>query len=103
MNNSMIVLVLSMWYGLISQVAISLGVTTSFIERPERFSELHPSSGFSAIVDGFMTVVVWVVNNIGSLVQLMFFQTDIHPLVNVILFTPLALTMGYIVLKLARG
>lgn len=102
MNNTLLIIVVTAWLGVISQLAIQFGVTTSFLQLPTTFTPLH-GSGFLAIVDGFMTVAVWIINNVASIMQILTFQVNINPYANLMLFTPIALGFVYLVLKLVRG
>lgn len=99
MNNTEIVFRVSIFNIIVSQVALALGITTSVIESasPLAFNE------DVSIAEALLFPITLIINNLGSIAQLLTFQVNIPPIWNTLIFTPVALTLIYMIISLFRG
>lgn len=84
MNNMIVVLVVGAFYAFISEVSLSLGITTTKIE--------YPTGLFDSIT-----------NNVNSFLQLAFFQADMPAIFNSLIFAPVLLMFIYLAIVVLRG
>lgn len=99
MNNMMVVGFTTMIYAFINQMALSLGITTTAIDYPDGLTEM----GTTNVLELLARLPIWVINNIGSFLQLAFFTTDIPDIFSSLIFAPMSLMLIYLGVVTVRG
>lgn len=99
MNNFWTVVVMFFVFTLVSQVSLSLGLTTVVIDYPSLVSFEGEFGFFDALAYGFQ----FAINNIGAFIQLITFQTGLPIFWNTILILPYGMGAFYLVFVMIRG
>lgn len=99
MSNMKLVGLVAAFYSFINQMAISLGITSTTIEYKDGLTELGDTSIWEALIN----IVYWVINNIGSFMQLAFFTADIPPIFSSLIFLPILIMIFYLGVVAVRG
>jgi len=100
MNNVWTLAFLAFVMGFLSNLSLSLGITTEWqlINRPEQPDALENTGAIEALLN----IVNWVWSQVGSLIQLMSFQTSL-PDVFSILFLVAGFMVLYMIIVIVRG
>ena len=99
MNNMMVVGLTAMFYAFINQMAISLGITSTTIEYYDGLTEF----GATNLLEALGNIIIWVINNMGSFLQLAFFTADIPNIFQSLIFAPILIMFLYLGVVTARG
>ena len=99
MNNMKLIGLVAAFYSFINQMALSLGITVSRIEYKDGLTELGDTSVWEALIN----IVYWVINNIGSFMQLAFFTADVPAIFSSLIFLPILIMIFYLAVVSVRG
>lgn len=99
MSNFWTVVLIMMFFALISQVSLSLEVTSTVIVFPEVFD----TSGEIGVLEGLVFIVLFAINNIGSFLQIISFQTALPAFFNIVLILPIGFGTFYLAFVMMRG
>ena len=99
MSNMQVVGITTGVYAFINQMALSLGITTTTIEYYDGLTEL----GDTNVLEALLNLVIWVVNNISSFMQLAFFTADIPVIFQSLIFSPILMMFLYLGIVSVRG
>ena len=98
-NNMVVVGLVTALYAFINQMALSLGLTSTTIEYYDGLTEMGDTNVFEALLN----LVLWVVNNIGSFMQLAFFTADVPDIFQALFFSPILMMILYLGIVTVRG
>ena len=99
MKNLSFIMGVTIYFGIISEVALSLGITTTVIEYKDGLTVM----GETSVLEALLNLVLWVVNNIGSFMQLAFFTADIPDIFQALFFSPMLIMIFYLGTVTVRG
>lgn len=99
MNNMLIVGLISGFYILLSEVANSLGMTTTAITYPDGLNDF----GGISIFEMLFYLPIWVLNSFWNLLQLAFFTTDLPFIISSLVFAPIIFMLFYLGIVTVRG
>lgn len=99
MNNMVVVGIISLFYIIISQAALSLGISTTVFEYPTELGTISDTNALEIL----WNLVLWVLNSFGSIMQLAFFTTDLPNIISSIVFAPILLMIFYLGVITVRG
>ena len=99
MSNFKIVVLLGIIIGLISEISLSLGLTTYVWEKPIVLTDIE-DAGF---IEGLLSFARWGINNAGSFMQLITFSADVPNIINGLILSPIGLGVFYLVYVMIRG
>jgi len=116
MSNTILIVVMFFVLLLLGTVANSLGVTSTVFHGvcttaeqreidPECFELQAPSDNpaLPNFLDNIINIAKWAMNGIGAILQILTFQTEMPPLVNLLFFTPIMVGVTYIIVRVVRG
>lgn len=89
----------TLYFGIISKVALSLGITTSSLSDPETPTIIKDPTFLETLQNIWNTAV----ENIGSFTQIITFSTDLPDLINTIFFLPPSAVALFMLLSWLRG
>ena len=89
----------TIYFGIISEVALSLGITTSKLSDPVAPTIIQDPNFLETLSNIWNTAS----NNISSFVQIITFSTDLPDIVNTIFFIPPSAVAVFMLLSLLRG
>lgn len=99
MNNMLIVLIVTVFYAFINEMALSLGITTTSIEYYDGLTAV----GETNFLEALLNIFLWAWNNIGSFMQLAFFTADVPPIFSALFFSPMLIMFFYLGIVTVRG
>lgn len=99
MSNAKLIGLISLFYIVISEMSLSLGLTTYVIARPDGLTDMGDISVFEIL----LRLPIWVFNAFASIFQLAFFTTDIPVLISSVVFLPIVFILVYIGIVTVRG
>ena len=99
MSNMKFIGYLSAFYIIISQTALSLGLTATTIAYPDGVNDF----GDTSIFEMLLRLPVWALNSFASIMQLAFFQTDLPPIISSVVFIPPLYMLVYLFIVTVRG
>lgn len=93
------IIAVTFYFAVISEVALSLGITTSILEKPNSPTIIQDPNFLETLQNIYNTAV----ENIGSFIQIITFTTSLPDIINTIFFLPPAMGGLFVVLSLLRG
>ena len=99
MNNMLIIGVITAFYTLISQVALSLGLATTTISYPDGLTDMGATNVFEIL----LRLPIWAINSFSAIMQLAFFTTDLPTVISSIVFLPILMMLYYLAVITVRG
>jgi len=99
MNDNKVVLYVFLYHAVISEVSLSLGLTSNVLSRANAPIIAEEIGAFEAL----WVAITMVLNNLFSFVQLMTLQADIPYIFSIFLIYPTSLLMLFIIIKMIRG
>jgi len=99
MNKYVFILGVTVYFGIISKVALSLGITTSTLSEPTAPSIIEDPSFLESLANIWKTAI----ENVGSFIQIISFQTTMPDIINVVFFIPPSAVALFMLLSFLRG
>lgn len=99
MNNFWTVVIIFMLFTLITQISLSLGLTTTVIEYPT----VVDTTGDLDLIGALSYAIVFAINNISAFTKILTFQTALPNFINAILIFPLGAGVFYLLFIMIRG
>ena len=99
MSNAKLIGLISLFYIVISEMSLSLGISTRVIVRPDGLTDMGDISVFEIL----LMLPVWAFNTFVSIFQLAFFTTDIPVLISSVVFLPIVFILVYVGIVTVRG
>ena len=99
MSNMKFIGYLSAFYIVISQTAMSLGLTTTAIAYPDGVNDF----GETNVIEMLLRLPIWALNSFATIMQLAFFQTDLPVIISSIVFVPPIYMLVYLFIVTVRG
>lgn len=99
MKNLGFIMGVTIYFGIISEVALSLGITTSKLDNPEAPSIVQDPNFLEMLANIWNTAT----NNISSFIQIITFSTDMPDIINTIFFIPPSAVALFMLLSFLRG
>ena len=92
-------LFVTIYFGIISEVALSLGITTSKLSDPVVPAIVNDPTFIESLDNIWRTAT----DNVGSFVQIITFSTILPNLVNIVFFIPVSAVALFMLLDFLRG
>lgn len=89
----------TIYFGIVSEVALSLGITTSRLTNPEAPSIIQDPNFLETLSNIWDTIT----NNLNSFIQIITFSTDLPDIINMVFFIPPSAVGLFMLLSLLRG
>ena len=89
----------TIYFGIISEVALSLGITTSKLSAPEAPTIIQDPSFLETLTNIWNTAT----NNASSFLQIITFSTDLPDIINTVFFIPPSAVALFMFLSFLRG
>ena len=93
------ILGVTIYFGIISKVALSLGITTSSLTSPTSPSVIEDPNFLETLLAIWKTVL----ENMGSFIQIITFSTDLPDVINTVFFIPPSAVGLFMLLSWLRG
>lgn len=93
------ILGVTVYFGIVSEVALSLGLTTSSLNNPEVPVIIQDPNFLETLKNIWNTVA----NNMGSFIQIITFTTELPDIINTIFFIPPSAVALFMLLSWVRG
>lgn len=99
MKNLSFILGITIYFGIISEVALSLGITTSTLSTPTAPSIVQDPTFLETLSNIWKTAS----ENTSSFIQIITFSTDLPDIINLVFFIPPSAVALFMLLSFLRG
>lgn len=99
MSNMKFIGYISVFYIIVSQTAMSLGLATTTIAYPDGVNDFGDISTFEML----LKLPIWALNSFATIMQLAFFQTDLPIIISSVVFVPPIYMLVYLFIVTVRG
>lgn len=99
MSNMKFIGILTLFYVLVSETALSLGITTTKLAYPDGLNDMGDTNIFEIL----LRLPIWALNMFSSIFQLAFFTTELPVIISSIVYTPILFMLVYLGIVTVRG
>lgn len=99
MNNFWTIVLVFMFFAIITQISLSLGLTATAIEYPE----VVDTTGDLDLIGALSYAIIFAINNANAFIKIITFQTALPDIFNAVLILPLGTGVFYLVFIMIRG